>query len=189
MVLLRKSIPQNHNLKTAAELGVMRTRMIELREFVKGDEALLVSYLNEPTITKFMSARIPQPYTNESASWWVNTGSKIGINYAILKDNVFVGSIGAIPGEFEKQRSAEVGYWLAKSYWGNGITSEALQRFTNIIFETTDIIRLYASVFEGNISSSKVLEKCGFKLEAIFEKAIFKNEVYFNELHYGKVRS
>jgi len=26
VVLLRKSIPQNHNLKTAVELGVMRTK-------------------------------------------------------------------------------------------------------------------------------------------------------------------
>jgi len=40
VVLLRKSIPQSRNLKAAAELNVMRTRMIELREFRREDEEL-----------------------------------------------------------------------------------------------------------------------------------------------------
>ena len=63
----------------------MRTRMIELREFKKEDEGLLVSYLNEESVTKYLSARLPQPYTKEAAAWWVNTGSKIGIVKAIAK--------------------------------------------------------------------------------------------------------
>jgi hypothetical protein len=60
--------------------------MIELREFKKDDEELLVSYLNEKSVTQFISARVPQPYTKESAAWWVNTGSKIGIVKAITKN-------------------------------------------------------------------------------------------------------
>lgn len=88
-----------------------------------------------------------------------------------------------------KKKSAEIGYWVAKPYWGNGIASDALNKFTSLIFERTDLVRLYASVFEGNVASAKVLEKCGFTLEAVLEKAIYKNTEYFNELHYGKVRS
>jgi len=48
---------------------------------------------------------------------------------------------------------------------------------------------LYAPVFEGNTASARVLEKCGFKLEAILEKAIYKNGTFFNELHYVNIRS
>jgi len=162
--------------------------MLELRKFEQGDEASLVSYLNDETLTYFLSARIPQPYTNESAQWWINTGSKIGIVYAIIHDGVFAGSISAIPGEFEKQRTAEIGYWVARPYWGKGVASEALEKFTHLIFENTNFIRLYASVFEGNLASATVLEKCGYKLEAVLEKAICKNNLVFNELHYSKIR-
>lgn len=161
--------------------------MIELRIFEQKDEALLVSYLNDDAQTLFLSARLPQPYTNESAHWWINTGSKIGVAYAIIYNGIFVGSISAIPGEFEKQRTAEIGYWVAKSYWGKGIASEALQKFTHLLFESTDFIRLNASVFEGNLASAKVLQKCGYKLDAVLEKAIYKNGVVFNELYYSKV--
>ncbi|MGV8837462.1 GNAT family N-acetyltransferase [Cellvibrio sp.] len=161
--------------------------MIELRKFEQKDETLLVSYLNDEAQTHFLSARLPQPYTNEAAHWWVNTGSKIGVVYAIIHNGIFVGSIGAIPGEFEKQKTAEIGYWVARSYWGKGIASEALQKFTDFLFENTDFIRLNASVFEGNLGSAKVLQKCGYKLEAVLEKAIYKNGVVFNEMLYSKI--
>lgn len=163
-------------------------KMIELRQFEQKDEALLVSYLNDEAQTHFLSARLPQPYTNEAAHWWVNTGSKIGVAYAIICNEIFVGSISAMPGEFEKQKTAEIGYWVAKPYWGKGIASEALQKFTHSLFVNTDFIRLNASVFEGNLASAKVLQKCGYKLEAVLEKAIYKNGVVFNELHYSKIR-
>lgn len=163
--------------------------MLELRKFEQKDEALLVSYLNDEAQTHFLSARLPQPYTNEAAHWWVNTGSKIGVVYAIIYNGIFVGSISAIPGEFEKQKTAEIGYWVARSYWGKGIGSEALQKFTDLLFESTDFIRLNASVFEGNFGSAKVLQKCSYKLEAVLEKAIYKNGVVFNEMLYSKIRA
>lgn len=163
--------------------------MIELRDFLTEDEELLVSYLNEECVTKYLSARLPQPYTKEAAAWWVNTGSKIGIAKAITKDGVLVGSISAIPGEFERQKSADIGYWIAKPYWGKGIASEALAEFSKTLFLNTDIARLYAPVFEGNTASARVLEKCGFKLEAILEKAIYKDGLFFNEHHYANIRA
>ena len=163
--------------------------MIELRDFLNEDEALLVSYLNEECVTKYLSARLPQPYTKEAAAWWVSTGSKIGIAKAITKNGVLVGSISAIPGEFERQKSAEIGYWVAKPYWGKGIASEALKQFTELVFENTDLIKLYASVFGENLASAKVLAKSSFKLEAVLEKAIFKNNDIFNEHYYSKIRS
>lgn len=163
--------------------------MLEFRKFEQKDEELLVSYLNDETLMQFLSARIPQPYTKESADWWINTGSKIGVGYAIIKNGIMVGSISATPGEFEKQKTAEVGYWVGQSYWGQGIASEALKKFTQLVFEKTDCIRLYASVMEGNKASAKVLEKSGYKLEAVLAKAMYKNGDVFNELHYSKLRS
>lgn len=163
--------------------------MIGLREFKHEDEELLVTYLNESSVTKFMSAKVPVPYTKETAVWWINVGSKIGIVNAITKDGVLVGSISAMTGKFERQKSAEIGFWIAQPFWGQGITAQALTSFSANLFQTTGIVRLYASVFEGNTASTRVLEKCGFKLEAILEKAIYKNGELFNELHYARIHS
>ncbi|HEX7764063.1 MAG TPA: GNAT family protein [Cellvibrio sp.] len=77
---------------------------------------------------------------------------------------------------------------MAKPYWGQGIASEALQKFTSLLFETTDLIRLYASVMEGNAASAVILQKSGYKLDAVLQKAIYKNGSVFNELHYSKAR-
>jgi ribosomal-protein-alanine N-acetyltransferase len=145
--------------------------------------------LNEADVTKYISARLPQPYTKEAAAWWVSTGSKMGIVKAITNNGVLMGSISAIVGEFERQKTAEIGYWLAKPFWGNGFASQALAEFSKALFLNTEIERLYAPVFEGNTASARVLEKCGFKLEAILEKAIYKNGEFYNELHYANVRS
>lgn len=163
--------------------------MLELRRFAARDEALLVAYLNDDALTYFLSARIPQPYTIESARWWINTGSNVGIVYAIIYDGILVGSISALPGEFEKQRTAEIGYWVARPYWGKGIASLALQAFTQRVFESTNMVRLFASVFAANLASAKVLTKCGYTLDAVLQSALYKNGHVFNELHFSKTRA
>lgn len=162
--------------------------MPEFRAFTSQDLALLVEYLNDAQLTQFLSARIPQPYTPEAAKWWIETGSKTGFVYAIVFQGVLVGCISALPGEFEKQRSAELGYWIARRYWGQGIATAALQKFTRLMFDSTDIERLYAAVFDGNSASEQVLKKCGYQRDAVLHKAIFKHGSFYHELHYSCVR-
>jgi ribosomal-protein-alanine N-acetyltransferase len=161
--------------------------MIDLRAFQQGDEALLVSYLNNKALTKYISSILPQPYTKETANWWVETGCKIGYVKAITCNGELVGSIGAIAGEFERQKSAEVGYWIAEPYWGRGIASQALEGFCQFLISNTELVRLYAPVFEGNQASTRVLERCGFTLEATLEKAIYKDNQFYNELLYARI--
>ena len=91
--------------------------------------------------------------------------------------------------EFEKQRTAEIGYWVARPYWGKGIASSALEEFTQGVFESTNMARLYASVFEANLASARVLSKCGYQLDAVLQSAIYKNGAVLNELHLSKTRT
>jgi RimJ/RimL family protein N-acetyltransferase len=54
----------------------------------------------------------------------------------------------------------EVGYWLAREYWGRGLASAALAEFL-----TEEPRRpLIAGVATHNFGSRRVLEKCGFTL-------------------------
>ena len=161
--------------------------MIKLRTFRPDDAPLLQVYLNFQDVTTFLSTRIPQPYTETDAVWWVHEGSKVGIARAIQYNDQFVGTVGADRGQFEKSRSAEVGYWIGRPFWGKGIATEALRQLTALIFSTTTIARLQAYVFEGNIASMKVLEKNGYTLEGILNKAVFKHGQFYHEHLYARV--
>lgn len=61
---------------------------------------------------------------------------------------------------WEQDGKPEIGYWIGKEYWGNGITTTALSMFLSQL----KIRPLYAHVAKHNIASLRVLEKCGFKI-------------------------
>jgi len=52
----------------------------------------------------------------------------------------------------------EVGYWIAREYWGRGVATAALAAF----LEEETRRPLTAGVAIHNIASRRVLEKCGF---------------------------
>jgi ribosomal-protein-alanine N-acetyltransferase len=56
----------------------------------------------------------------------------------------------------------QLGYWIASARWGRGWMSEAIGLSAHLCFEHLGARRLYASVFEGNHASRRVLEKNGF---------------------------
>jgi RimJ/RimL family protein N-acetyltransferase len=153
--------------------------MINLRDFTTQDEPCLVRHLNNKNVVRYLSSIIPYPYTSKDAKWWINTGSKEGaVAKAIEYDGVFCGVIGVYFQQFEYARNAEIGYWLAEEYWGKGIASAALMKFGELA--TTDITRLYASVFSVNDASMRVLEKAGYSCEGIARRGAYKNDEYYD---------
>src|SRR5690606_11757080 len=126
--------------------------------------------------------------TRDDAMWWLNEGCKNGITLAIEHEGKFAGGIGAIPNQHEKRFSAAVGYWLGEPFWGKGIATQALKLFTEELFATTPLVRLYAGVYTPNTASMRVLEKAGYHREAILAKAAFKNGVFYDEYVFAKVK-
>ncbi len=161
--------------------------MITFRGYSEGDVPLLVEYLNNPNVTRFLTSSIPQPYTEADAIWWVQQGSKEGIVKAVEYQNMFIGTVGVRPGMFERSKSAEIGYWFGSAHWSKGLATIAVTAMSDSIFQTTDIVRLYAPVLSPNEASKRVLEKCGFHLESIQKKAAFKLDVFYDVYFYVKL--
>tara|TARA_R110002060_G_scaffold78310_3_gene91264 strand:+ start:962 stop:1456 length:495 start_codon:yes stop_codon:yes gene_type:complete len=161
--------------------------ILSLKTFSKKHKVSLVNCLNSPNVTRFLSNRIPSPYTEDDAIWWIEHGSKNGIIRAVEVDGIFAGCVGAEPGQFEYAYAAEVGYWLAEPFWGKGYASKALALLIDEVQNTSEIVRLHASVFEGNQASCKVLENCGFILEGRFKKAVYKQGEFYNTHLYAKI--
>lgn len=162
----------------------------KLRPFRAGDERSLVAAANDEIVARYLRDRFPHPYTMEDARSWVafNEGLLPVRNYAIDVGGAVVGGAGFVFGDDVYRFSAEVGYWLGRAHWGKGIASSALAALTRVGFERHRMARLFAGVFEGNIASMRVLEKCGYRHEGVSKKQAFKNGRFVDVHNYGIVR-
>jgi len=162
--------------------------MINFRKFKQSDCAQLLIYLNDDRVTRYITASIPQPYQISDAKWWVDVGSQSPQIKAIELNGVFVGCISAKVGDFEYNRSAELGYWLAPQFWGQGIMTKAVDAFSQHLFSTTDIVRLFVSVVAMNAASIRVLEKNNYAHDGLLRNASYKNGEFFDECLLSKIK-
>lgn len=162
-----------------------------LRPWNINDLESLVRYANNPLIAKNMTDGFPHPYKEENGKAFIEFATKdnpIHI-FAIDVNGEAIGGIGVHPQNDIHKKNAELGYWLAEPFWGKGIASKAVLQLLDFAFKTYDIERVFARPFGTNIGSQKVLEKCGFILEARFEKTLFKNGEFLDELVYSVRRN
>ena len=156
----------------------------KLRPFDVQDLESLVQYANNANIAKFMMDKFPHPYTKEAGVQFINyaiEGNPTHI-FAIEVEGKAAGGIGIHPLADVESKNAEMGYWLAETYWGHGIITNAIKQMIDYGFSNFDINRIFARPFSINVASQKVLQKAGFQLEATLEKTFFKNGEYLDEL-------
>ena len=82
---------------------------------------------------------------------------------ALKENNKIIGQI--FINKIENNRMAHFGYRVARAYWNKGYATEALRAIVKFCFEKTELKRLWSDVDVRNISSCKVLDKCGFVKE------------------------
>lgn len=130
-----------------------------------------------------------EAYKKRILMWVDNYKNDLYFNWVIeLKETKGVIGIINLHNVDEQCRSAETSYILAPDYWGNGIMTEALMCVLRYAFETLELNRVCADVFEGNVASEKVLKKCGFCREGVAREKYFKNGRYFDTILYGILR-
>ncbi|MBK8965140.1 MAG: GNAT family N-acetyltransferase [Saprospiraceae bacterium] len=64
--------------------------------------------------------------------------------------------------EYQPGNDLEVGYLIARNYWGQGLATELTQALTEYGFGHFGVDLLKAVVDPENLASQKVLLKCGF---------------------------
>lgn len=78
----------------------------------------------------------------------------------------------------------ELGYWLGRPFWGQGIMPEAAQEILRHGFEDLGMTKVWAGYYDGNIKSKRVQEKCGFIYQWTTEGLEVKQ---MNEIRTGHV--
>jgi|WetSurMetagenome_2_1015567.scaffolds.fasta_scaffold68251_4 [ribosomal protein S5]-alanine N-acetyltransferase len=163
--------------------------MLKLVKYSEKHIKELIEHLNNKNITDWLFI-LPNPYTEEEAKKWLNfckESEKKKDNYlfAIEVNGNFVGGIGL---HKKMEHCFDVGYWIAEKYWGKNYATEALKAVTDLALNELKIDRVQAYVFDGNIASEKVLEKCGYEYEGYLRKSHKKGEVFFNSKLFARVK-
>lgn len=86
--------------------------------------------------------------------------------------------------EFSGKKMCEIGYVLAKEYWGHGLMSEAVVCLLDYLFSHKDYDVISVGHFTTNNQSRRVIEKSGFVFHSegqYFSKQLDK---YYPELKY-----
>lgn len=154
---------------------------VRLSEFRPSDKDTLVTHLNDRDIYE-RTLRIPFPYSDKDADEWLALVAKVTrqqgrpVHWAIRSaDDALIGGCGFDGFQVGKSHRAEVGYWLAKQYWGQGIMTAVVQRLCRHAFDEFGLVKVTAHVFTHNPASARVLEKCGFQQEGLLRKHFLKD--------------
>jgi len=142
-----------------------------LRSFKRADYKILAQKINHKDIYRY-TLNIPYPYTKNDAKKWLNKivqqykrKSPHGFHLAIEIKGEVAGCISLM--KIEYGHKAEIGYWLAKEYWGQGIMSGVVSKILTLGFKEFKLKKIYACVLIENKSSYRVLINNGFIKEGL----------------------
>ena len=92
-----------------------------------------------------------------------------------------VGTIGLVDRDWDNH-TAEVGFSLARVFWGQGLMTEALKAYLRFLFEQNIVHRIEARHDVDNPASGSVMKKAGMK-----EEGLMKDRIYY-KMRYASVR-
>jgi [ribosomal protein S5]-alanine N-acetyltransferase len=164
---------------------------VHLSEFRSSDKPALIEHLNDRDIYD-RTLRIPFPYTEADADAFLARVAKATeqhgqpADFAIRTgDDALIGGCGLNDFEIGKSHRCEVGYWLAKSFWGRGVMTAVVQRLCQHAFEEFGLAKITAQVSTFNPASARVLEKCGFAQEGLLRKHFLKDSKFIDVRLFG----
>ena len=147
-----------------------------LRPWRATDAEALAHHANDEAVWRNMSEGFPHPYTLEVARHWVDRGHIDfgGDNWAVAVGDLAVGGCGVHTGQGGMACNAEIGYWLGRSHWGQGLGTQVARALTQRALANPAITRVFAPVHAYNPASIRVLVKCGFEQEALLRLSAVK---------------
>jgi len=142
---------------------VVETDRFDLRPVRRSDQGLIELYGSDERVAR-MTGSIPHPLPPGAVETfvaramsddrvedvWAIDGTKMG-------GSEVMGVIGLT--RLDRDQS-EVGYWVAPIYWNTGLASQAVEAL--VLGNPLNNTSMFASVFQDNPASARVLTHCGF---------------------------
>ena len=147
----------------------METERLLLRRWCESDAADLYMYARDPAVGP-IAGWPPHKCVEESLSVIQNVLSGPEAYAICLKSDGR--AIGAIEMKLkghtdltDRDDECELGFWLARPFWGRGLMPEAINEILRHAFEDCGMARVWCAYYDGNAKSKRVQEKCGFRYQ------------------------
>ncbi|MFG2058692.1 GNAT family N-acetyltransferase [Micromonospora sp. NPDC048930] len=148
---------------------------VRLRPSRLTDVADTVAACADPVTQRFMPG-MPDPYTEESARWWITEGEPAawaagGASYAIADraTDRLLGAVG-LSNPVPARRQLEIGYWVAPWARGRGVATAATRALAEAAF-AAGTARLELLTDQENTASQRVALAAGFRPEGVRRSA------------------
>lgn len=129
---------------------------ITLRDVQDSDLDVFFEHQQDDT-ARYMAAFTSKDPADKTA--FMTHWTKIRAHDAIIiKTILFDKAVAGHVLSYVQEGQREISYWIGRAYWGKGIATKALILYLSKVTERP----LFARVAKDNISSKRVLEKCGF---------------------------
>ena len=144
---------------------MIETERLILRPWQDSDAEALYTYASDPAVGP--PAGWPPHTSVENSREIIKGVLSERETYAIcLKSGKPVGSIGLrLNGSTDmtdRDDECELGYWIGKPFWGQGLVPEAARALLRYAFEQLGMRAVWCGYYEGNDKSRRVQEKLGF---------------------------
>lgn len=164
----------------------------ELRYWDMDDAESIERMLNHPMIRSTLRD-LPNPYRLRDAREFLDEvlageGDTVFAFAILVPFGRIAGGIAVTRQENVYRLTAELGYYLAPSFWGHGVMTQAIRQICEYVFGHSDIERIYAEPFADNIGSCRALEKAGFQLEGTLRRNVVKDGRFHDSRMYSMLR-
>ena len=142
---------------------ILQTKRLILRPWSENDAEELYKYASDPEVGP--PAGWPPHTSAQNSREIIRTVLSAPETYAVcLKENGKpIGSVGLHRNDLaEKDDEYELGYWIGKPFWGQGLIPEASRELLRYAFEDLGMNRIWCGYYDGNEKSRRVQEKLGF---------------------------
>jgi len=144
---------------------MLETKRLILRPWQESDAESLYTYAKDPQVG--YPAGWPAHTSVENSREIIKNVLSVPENYAVcLKDGTAIGSVGLkLKGHTnmtDREDECELGYWLGKPFWGQGLIPEACREVLRHAFEELGMRAVWCGYYEGNEKSHRVQQKLGF---------------------------
>lgn len=163
-------------------LPVLMGRGVLLREPREDDVAPLFELTSDPDVTRFLA--IEPPASPDDTRRFIAKcrehrcqDREYVFVIAGVKDDRAIGVTGLRHID-QQLRTAQVGTWLGRRYWGTGANTEAKELLLDFSFGPLALHRVEARISVHNHRSRRAFERLGGRCEGRLRESFFKNGVY-----------
>ena len=143
---------------------------VSLRGFRPEDRQDLVNGLNEWAVTRWLG-RVPHPYRLDHADAFLARDEHLHVNEAVRDGSRSLSLAlchcdrvigGFVLNPEDEARVRELGFWLARPYWGQGIMRRAASHMIQEVRRMVPELRLATSANIDNVRSNRLIRRLGF---------------------------